>query len=103
MEAARLASANGPRLGEPSTALSFKNLTLSLPDGRRLLDNANLSLPPGQPRILTGASGVGKSHPVPGHGRHLAVWPWRDHAALPAPCSSPCRQRPYFPLGSLKR
>ncbi len=101
MEAARLASANGPRLGEPSTALSFKNLTLSLPDGRRLLDNANLSLPPGQPVILTGASGVGKSTLF----RAMAgIWPF-GHGEITPPTGTVLflPQRPYFPLGSLKR
>ena len=99
--AARLASANGPRLGQPGAALTFKNLTLSLPDGRRLLDNASLSLPPGQPVILTGASGIGKSTLF----RAIAgIWPFgQGEITPPSGTVLFLPQRPYFPLGSLKR
>ena len=99
--AARLAAANGPRLGQPGAALKFNNLTLSLPDGRRLLDNASLSLPPGQPVILTGASGIGKSTLF----RAIAgIWPFGDGEITP-PTGTVLflPQRPYFPLGNLKR
>ncbi|HEY1855950.1 ABC transporter ATP-binding protein/permease [Acidocella sp.] len=99
--AARLASANGPRLGQPGAALTFNKLTLSLPDGRRLLDNASLSLPPGQPVVLTGASGIGKSTLF----RAIAgIWPFGQGEITP-PTGTVLflPQRPYFPLGSLKR
>ncbi|HTJ90186.1 MAG TPA: ABC transporter ATP-binding protein/permease [Acidocella sp.] len=99
--AARLAAANGPRRGQPGDALTFNNLTLSLPDGRRLLDNASLSLPPGQPVILTGPSGIGKSTLF----RAIAgIWPF-GHGEITPPTGTVLflPQRPYFPLGNLKR
>jgi vitamin B12/bleomycin/antimicrobial peptide transport system ATP-binding/permease protein len=99
--AARLAASNGPRLGQPGAGLTFNNLTLTLPDGRRLLDNASLSLPPGQPVILTGASGIGKSTLF----RAIAgIWPFGDGEITP-PTGTVLflPQRPYFPLGNLKR
>ncbi len=99
--AARLAAANGPRLGQPGAALKFDQLTLSLPDGRRLLDNASLSLPPGQPVVLTGPSGIGKSTLF----RAIAgIWPFGDGVITPPTGTALfLPQRPYFPLGSLKR
>jgi putative ATP-binding cassette transporter len=99
--AARLAASNGPRRGQPGDALTFNNLTLSLPDGRRLLENASLSLPPGQPVILTGASGIGKSTLF----RAIAgIWPF-GHGEITPPTGIVLflPQRPYFPLGNLKR
>jgi vitamin B12/bleomycin/antimicrobial peptide transport system ATP-binding/permease protein len=99
--AAQLAAANGPRRGQPGDALTFSNLTLSLPDGRRLLDNASLSLPPGQPVILTGPSGIGKSTLF----RAIAgIWPF-GHGEITPPTGTVLflPQRPYFPLGDLKR
>jgi len=99
--AARLASAAGPQLQHQGEALHFHNLTLSLPDGRKLLENASLSLPPGEPIILTGASGAGKSTLF----RAIAgIWPFGEgHVARPQGSALFLPQRPYFPLGTLKR
>ncbi len=99
--AARAASANGPSLQHGGEALNFSNLTLSLPDGRKLLDNACLSLPPGEPIVLTGPSGAGKSTLF----RAIAgIWPFGDgHVSRPEGSALFLPQRPYFPLGSLKR
>jgi putative ATP-binding cassette transporter len=98
--AARLVSAAGPKLSE-GAALGFENLTLSLPDGRKLLDNASLSLPPGRPIILTGPSGAGKSTLF----RAIAgIWPFgAGHVARPTGSVLFLPQRPYFPQGALKR
>ena len=89
--AARLAAANGPRLGQPGAALKFDQLTLSLPDGRRLLDNASLSRPrarwfPDRP-LRRGQIDI-----VPCPGRHLAIWRRRD-TPRPEPLCS-CRSAP---------
>ncbi|MBB4264454.1 ATP-binding cassette domain-containing protein [Roseospira visakhapatnamensis] len=47
--------------GPPSPALSVHGLTLGTPDGRHLLENAALTLAPGEILLLTGPSGCGKS------------------------------------------
>jgi putative ATP-binding cassette transporter len=99
--AARAASLSGPTLTHEGTALTFSNLTLSLPDGRKLVDNASLTLPPGLPVILTGPSGAGKSTLF----RAIAgIWPFGT-GTITRPTGSALflPQRPYFPLGSLKR
>jgi putative ATP-binding cassette transporter len=101
VSAARLAASSGPQRSQPGAALKFNNLTLTLPDGRRVLDHASLSLPPGQPVTLTGPSGIGKSTLF----RAIAgIWPFGDGEITP-PTGTVLflPQRPYFPLGSLKR
>jgi putative ATP-binding cassette transporter len=98
---ARIASACGPRLEVAGASLCLNNLTLSLPDGRKLVNNATLSLPPGEPIILTGPSGAGKSTLF----RAMAgIWPFGE-GSITRPVGSALflPQRPYFPLGSLKR
>ncbi len=99
--AARAASIAGPQLRVAGTALSFTNLTLSLPDGRKLIDNASLTLPPGLPVVLTGPSGAGKSTLF----RAIAgIWPFGE-GSITRPTGSVLflPQKPYFPLGTLKR
>jgi putative ATP-binding cassette transporter len=97
--AARLAA--GPQTRNDGDALSLAGLTLTLPDGRKIVDGADLSLPPGEPIIITGPSGAGKSTLL----RAIAgIWPHgsgditRPNAKLLF-----LPQRPYFPLGTLKR
>jgi putative ATP-binding cassette transporter len=79
----------------------FDNLTLSLPDGRKLVENAHLTLPPGEMVILTGASGTGKSTLF----RAIAgIWPHGSgQVSRPQGSAMFLPQRPYFPLGTLKR
>jgi putative ATP-binding cassette transporter len=99
--AARAASLAGPHVTQAGAALAFENLTITLPDGRKLLDNASLSLPPGEPVILSGPSGAGKSTLF----RAIAgIWPF-GAGAITRPTGSALflPQKPYFPLGSLKR
>jgi len=99
--AARAASLAGPQLRVAGTALAFTNLTLSLPDGRKLLNNASLTLPPGLPVVLTGPSGAGKSTLF----RAIAgIWPFGE-GSITRPAGSVLflPQKPYFPLGTLKR
>ncbi len=99
--AARVAALSGPRLAHAGAALTFENLTLTLPDGRKLLDNASLSLPPGEPILLSGPSGAGKSTLF----RAIAgIWPFgAGTVTRPAGSALFLPQRPYFPLGTLKR
>jgi putative ATP-binding cassette transporter len=99
--AARAASLAGPQLRVAGSALSLSNLTLSLPDGRKLINNASLTLPPGLPVVLTGPSGAGKSTLF----RAIAgIWPFGE-GSITRPSGSVLflPQKPYFPLGSLKR
>jgi len=101
MEAARAASTGGPQRSTAGAALVFDKLTLTLPDGRKLLNNASLALPPGEKITITGPSGTGKSTLF----RAIAgIWPFGEGSITP-PSGSLLflPQKPYFPLGSLKR
>jgi putative ATP-binding cassette transporter len=99
--AARLASKAGPSLVHDGAALHFDHVTLSLPDGRKLLNDACLTLPPGEPIILTGPSGAGKSTLF----RAIAgIWPFGTGGITrPEGSALFLPQRPYFPIGTLKR
>ncbi len=78
------------------------DVTLALPDGRRLLEDGEASVAPGDSVVITGASGSGKSTLF----RAIAgIWPFGSgRVALPASGRALfLPQRPYIPLGSLKR
>lgn len=101
MDAARIATTTGPQLAAPGAALTLNDLTLTLPDGRKLLDHASLTLPPGEKVTVTGPSGAGKSTLF----RAIAgIWPFGEGSVTP-PSGTLLflPQKPYFPLGSLKR
>ncbi|MBS0639841.1 MAG: ABC transporter ATP-binding protein/permease [Acetobacteraceae bacterium] len=83
----------------PDGNVHLNDVTISLPDGTKLLDHADLVLRPGHSVVVTGRSGTGKSTLF----RALAgIWPFgagqvqlpRDAFFLP--------QRPYVPLGTLR-
>jgi putative ATP-binding cassette transporter len=99
--AARAIASGGPRLTTPGQALKLHDLTLTLPDGRKLLDHASLTLPPGEKVTITGPSGAGKSTLF----RAIAgIWPFGDGEITPPSGSLMfLPQKPYFPLGTLKR
>jgi putative ATP-binding cassette transporter len=77
------------------------NLTLALPNGSRLLENARIELPKGQATLISGASGSGKSTLF----RALAgIWPFgKGHIHVPAGARVLfLPQKPYIPIGTLR-
>ncbi|MBX9609032.1 MAG: ABC transporter ATP-binding protein/permease [Gammaproteobacteria bacterium] len=82
-------------------SLAAEHLTLELPDGRVLLDDAAVTLAPRENLLLTGPSGSGKSTLF----RALAgIWPFgRGRVRVPAGARTLfLPQRPYLPLGTLR-
>ena len=79
---------------------TLKGLTLTLPDGRVLLDNQDIKLTAGAWFALAGRSGTGKSTLM----RAMAgLWPFGSgRIAHPAGKCLFLPQRPYFPLGTLR-
>ncbi|MCC3244916.1 ABC transporter ATP-binding protein/permease [Methylocystis sp. WRRC1] len=80
--------------------LELKDLTLSLPDGRRIVRAEELAFARGQSVLLTGPSGSGKSTLF----RSIAgIWPHAaGHIILPQGASVMLApQRPYIPMGAL--
>ncbi len=82
--------------------LGMENLQVQLPDKRVLLDSCTLQITQGSHTLVTGASGCGKSTLL----RTLAgIWPY-GKGELSIPQGSRTLflpQRPYLPLGSLRR
>ncbi|MFH5926794.1 ABC transporter ATP-binding protein/permease [Roseomonas xinghualingensis] len=94
---------DGPEVrGSAGEELRADGLELALPDGRRLLRNASLSVSPGEAVVITGASGGGKSTLF----RALAgIWPFGS-GLITVPAGKSVLflpQRPYLPLGTLRR
>ncbi|MBC9176951.1 ABC transporter ATP-binding protein/permease [Pseudoroseomonas ludipueritiae] len=102
MAAARAAGEEGPRV-TPGTgdALTAEGLRLALPNGRVLTEDASLRVAPGEAVLITGASGSGKSTLF----RALSgIWPFGSgHIQQPEGQVLFLPQRPYMPLGTLKR
>jgi len=84
---------------EPATSLQTEDLTLALPDGTPLLENAALDLQPGGSVLLQGPSGSGKSTLF----RAFAgIWPFaRGRVQIPDDAMF-IPQRPYVPDGRLR-
>ncbi len=81
--------------------LHVEHLTLQAPDGRPLLTNLSLRVPPGDSLLLTGPSGSGKSTFL----RAVAgIWPFGDGKIERPPRQESLflPQKPYLPLGSLR-
>ncbi|MBC7781527.1 MAG: ABC transporter ATP-binding protein/permease [Proteobacteria bacterium] len=82
-------------------ALEVRNLTVALPDGRKLVDGLDLDVAPGEAVLVSGASGSGKSTML----RALAgIWPF-GHGSVRMPERARVLflpQRPYLPLGTLR-
>jgi vitamin B12/bleomycin/antimicrobial peptide transport system ATP-binding/permease protein len=83
------------------TDVGALGLTLGLPNGQALLQDATFVLPHGQSTLITGASGSGKSTLF----RALAgIWPFgRGHVRVPAGARVLfLPQKPYIPIGTLR-
>lgn len=86
----------------PPGELTAHALRLALPDGRLLVDGADLAVRKGERVLVSGPSGSGKSTLF----RALAgIWPYgAGHVVQPAEESVLyLPQRPYLPLGDLRR
>jgi putative ATP-binding cassette transporter len=99
--AARAAFGTGWTLTDaPTSAVRMHDASLELPNGMKLLTQADLELRQGESVMITGRSGSGKSTLF----RALAgIWPF-GHGDVQRPLER-CLflpQRPYIPLGSLR-
>jgi putative ATP-binding cassette transporter len=99
--AARAAFGTGLERAEgPDGTVQLRDATIELPNGDKLLADANLVLQRGHSVVITGRSGAGKSTLF----RVLAgIWPF-GHGYVQRPIER-CLflpQRPYIPLGSLR-
>lgn len=81
-------------------AIQVQNLTLCLPDGSTLMDDAGLTFPSGRSTVISGRSGAGKSTLF----RALAgIWPFGSGTIRRPPGTALfLPQRPYIPLGTLR-
>jgi vitamin B12/bleomycin/antimicrobial peptide transport system ATP-binding/permease protein len=89
--------------GETSdAALRLRNLSVTLDDGSAVVNDADVAIAPGEKVLVAGESGTGKSTLV----RAISgLWPWGEGEVL---IQSGAKlflmpQKPYVPLGTLKR
>jgi len=92
----------GERIQNSDDGLLVEDLALALPQGKTLLSQATLQFKPRSDVLIRGPSGSGKSTLF----RALAgIWPyWRGRIRLPKGARLLfLPQKPYLPIGSLKR
>jgi vitamin B12/bleomycin/antimicrobial peptide transport system ATP-binding/permease protein len=84
----------------PDGLVRMRDFTLELPNGVKLLADANMVLEPGHSVVVSGRSGSGKSTLF----RALAgIWPFASgELQRPAERCLFLPQRPYIPLGNLR-
>jgi len=100
IETARATQAGIVEDAAPDGTLTLDHVTLALPDGRRLF-TADAAVAPGDRVVVTGPSGSGKSTLF----RALAgIWPFGNgRVRQPSGTRLFLPQRPYIPLGTLRR
>jgi putative ATP-binding cassette transporter len=102
IEAARRAE-DGPRVSPGAgPAVLLEHATLAVPGGRMLLSDATLRVDKGEAVLVTGPSGTGKSTLF----RAIAgIWPFGEgRVRIPEGARALfLPQRPYLPLGTLRR
>lgn len=85
-----------------SNALQLWHMDIALPDGRQLAEKLSIAVPAGKRLLISGGSGAGKSTLL----RAIAgIWPYgTGEISLPTGWRTMfLPQRPYLPLGSLRR
>jgi putative ATP-binding cassette transporter len=99
IEAARVVDANLVRTESADDTLRVRDLDLTLPNGMKLLEHADLTINRGHSMVITGRAGSGKSTLF----RALSgIWPFaRGEIQLPKNAFF-LPQRPYIPLGTLR-
>jgi vitamin B12/bleomycin/antimicrobial peptide transport system ATP-binding/permease protein len=82
-------------------ALRLRDLSVTLDDGTTVVNEADIEIAPGEKVLVVGESGTGKSTLV----RAIAgLWPWGEgEVRINADGLSLMPQRPYVPLGTLRR
>jgi len=90
------------RTEHEGSALRLQNLSVELDDGTVVVKDADVLIEPGERVLLVGESGTGKTTLT----RAIAgLWPWGEgNIAVPRGAKMVLMpQRPYIPLGSLRR
>ena len=85
----------------PNGNLAFEGVRILLPDGHIVIDDATVSIAPGERVLIVGDTGRGKSTLF----RAVAgLWPWGSGTILTPPPGAMAflPQRPYLPLGTLR-
>ncbi len=86
--------------GSPDGSVQLRDFTISLPDGAKLLSDADVVLEPGHSVVISGRSGSGKSTLF----RAIAgIWPFGEgRVQRPTERCMFLPQRAYLPLGTLR-
>ena len=89
------------RLPAEEGALQLRDLSLTSDDGSAIVDEADIAIAPGEKVLVVGESGTGKSTLV----RAIAgLWPWgAGEVRVDVDGLFVMPQRPYVPLGTLRR
>jgi len=90
------------RVKRSDAALRLRQVTVTLPDGTAVVDGVDTTIMPGEKVLIGGPSGTGKSTLA----RAIAgAWPWGrgDICVASGSRIAVLPQRPYLPMGSLRR